>query len=56
MPFMIYDYDSHFHQLNETAFLKRLRPTAHNWIAMAYSLAFEHVVYKPPPGYTELIN
>lgn len=56
MPFMMYDHDSHFHQLNATAFLKRLRPTAHNWIAIAYSLAVEHVVYEPPPRYTELIN
>ncbi len=53
IPFMIYDHDNHLHRLNATIFLKWLRPTVYYWIAMAYSLAVEHMVYDPPPEYTD---
>lgn len=53
IPFMLYNRDNYDHRLNATAFLKWLRPTAYYWIAMAYSLAIDSMVYDPPPIYTD---
>lgn len=52
--FMTYQHDFHFHQLNATAFRKRLKSDGHYWIAMAYSLAIEPVDYDAPPEYTDV--
>ena len=51
--FMTYQHDFHFHQLNATAFRKRLKSDDHYWIAMTYSLAIEPIVYDAPSEYTD---
>lgn len=53
LPFVTYDQKSYFHRLNASTFAKELKPTGYYWIAMAYCLATEHMVYEPPPGYTD---
>ena len=53
LPFVTYDHESHFHGLNASTFVKKLKPTGYYWIAMAYCLAIEHMVYDPPPRYTD---
>jgi len=53
LPFVTYDHDSPFHRLNAVRFVKELKPTGYHWIAMAYCLAIEHIVYEPPPAYTD---
>jgi len=51
--FVTYDYDSPSYRLNAVRFVKELKPTGYHWIAMAYCLAIEHMVYEPPPAYTD---
>ena len=53
LPFVTYDHDSPSHRLNAVRFVKELKPTGYHWIAMAYCLAIEHMVYEPPPAYTD---
>ena len=51
LPFVTYDHKNQFHRLNAINFMKKIKPTGHHWIAMAYCLAIEHKVYNPPPAY-----
>ncbi|KAK3169320.1 hypothetical protein OEA41_008703 [Lepraria neglecta] len=51
-PFTTYDHGSQLHQLNSFTFLRKIRPTGHYWISMAYCLATEQVVEDAPPSYT----
>jgi len=44
--FMMYQHDFHFHQLNATAFRKRLKSDGHYWIAMTYSLASQLIMMR----------
>ena len=53
LPFMTYDHESQFHRLNAITFVKKFKLTGYYWIAMAYCLAIEPMVYDPPPGYTD---
>jgi len=53
LPFVTYDQDSQFHRHNAIRFVKKLKPTGYYWIAMADCLAVEHMVYDPPPEYTD---
>ena len=49
--FVTYDHENQFHRLSAVNFMKKIKPTGHNWIVMAYCLAIEHKVYDPPPAY-----
>jgi hypothetical protein len=51
-PFTTYNHGSQLHQRNSLTFLRRIRPTGHYWISMAYCLATEQVVEDAPPSYT----
>ena len=51
--FMTYEHGRLSHEHNNIVFLKRLEPSLYRWIAMAYSLAIEPVVYEPPPRYPD---
>lgn len=53
LPFVTYDYESPSHPLNAVKFIKKLKPTGHYWISMAYCLSIEHKVYDPPPVYAD---
>ena len=53
LPFVTYDHENQFHRLNAVNFMKKIKPTGHRWIAMAYCLAIEHRVYDPPPAYVD---
>ena len=53
LPFVTYDHGNQFHRLNAINFMKKIKPTGHYWIAMAYCLAIEHRVYDPPPAYVD---
>ena len=53
LPFVTYEQDSQFHRHNAIRFVKKLKPTGYYWIAMADCLAVEHMVYDPPPEYTD---
>ncbi len=53
---MIFDPESHVHQLNAATFLKKLRPTGHYWIARAYSLAIEPTGEEPPRYSDEMLE
>lgn len=50
--FTTYNHGSHVHQLNALTFLRKIRPTGHYWISMAYCLATEQVVEDAPPRYS----
>ena len=52
--FEVYKHNCHSHQRNSAAFIQRIKPIGHYWIAMAYCLAIEPVVNEPPPSYNEL--
>lgn len=51
--FVTYNHESPSHRLNAVRFIKKLKPTRYYWIAMAYCLIIEHMVYDPPPVYTD---
>lgn len=53
LPFMTYDHESQFQRLNAITFVKKIKLTGYYWIAMAYCLAVEPLVYDPPPGYID---
>ena len=53
LPFVTYDHENQFHRLNAVNFMKKIKPTGHHWIAMAYCLVIEHRVYDPPPAYVD---
>jgi len=50
--FMMYDHESHLHQLNVVAFLKDIRSTSHYWIEMTYCLTTEQIVSNVSSRYT----
>ena len=53
IPFVICDRDSPAHRLNAIRFVEILKSFGYHWNAMACCLAIEHMVYNPPPAYTD---
>ena len=53
LPFVTYDHENQFHRPNAIIFMKKIKPTGHHWITMAYCLAIEHRVCDPPPAYVD---
>lgn len=55
-PFAIYHPENDTHQINAAALRKRIKPTGHYWIAMAYCLATEQLINDCLPRYADIVD